>query len=316
MTCRFKSWLAVHFERFVALKRGGGADYTTQERLLTELDRYVDEQKSTSFTRETMIAFLATLDRLSPRSRDNVVNVTWQAIAFARLHGAKIEDLPPRPPVAPSHFRVRPPRLIQPKEIRQVIAAARNLPTHTSRPATFATLYGLLFVSGLRISEALSLDIGDLDFPTGLLTVKCGKFGKSRVLPLRPSTIAAIDACIRDPRRSLPRRSSDPIFESTRPRRLSHSTSAQSFKALCIEATIAPPQPCLHDIRHSFAVLTAMRWYQGQSDINALLPVLSTYLGHVSVENTRTYLRANALLLEQASQRFDRACAGLDEVLS
>ena len=87
-------------------------------------------------------------------------------------------------------------------------------------------------------------------------------------------------------------------------------------KALCVTAAIGEPLPCLHDIRHSFAVQCVLAWYRANRDVNTLLPALSTYLGHVSVENTRVYLQANGLLLDEANQRFSTKTAQLDEVLS
>lgn len=318
MSRLFQSWLAPRFERFVAIKRAGGADYGTQERLLADFDRYLAANAPASpLRRKTVLGFLASLDRLSLRARDNVIDVVWQAVALARRKGECIDTLPPRPPRAPAHYRVRPPRFISHQDIGAVIVEARRLsPDHTLRSATYATLYGLLFASGIRIGEALSLDIDDLDFRDGLLTVRNGKFGKSRVLPLRGSTVSALERYVNDPRRPVAKAATDPLFVSRTRRRLSHPIAYTTFKTLWAKAAIGSPPPCLHDFRHSFAVLTILRWYQEQSKIDALLPVLSSYLGHVSVENTRVYLQANGLLLEEASRRFSHKCARMDEVLS
>lgn len=314
----FQSWLARQFKRFVALKRSGGYLYNTQEGLLSDFDSYLcDHAPQEPLTRETIVAYLKSLERLSPRGRDNIISVVWQALAFALRHGARIETLPPQPKKAPANFRLRPVRIVSPEELCSIITAAEDLqPSHRLRPVTYATLYGLLFTTGMRIREALGLDVGDVDLGTQLLTVRQGKFGKARVLPIKESVVAVLERYISDPRRPVGKAATDPLFVSRRKTRLSHSASLSTFRSLSIAASIDKPLPCLHDLRHSFAVRCVLKWYQANRDVNVLLPALSTYLGHISVENTRAYLQANGLLLEEANRRFSNKSARLDEVLS
>jgi integrase len=106
-----------------------------------------------------------------------------------------------------------------------------------------------------------------------------------------------------------------PLFVSERQRRLSYPAAAQSWAKACTKAGILG-RVRLHDLRHSFAVQSVSSWYATRQDPNVLLPVLSTYLGHVSLENSRTYLRANGLLLESASRLFQASTSCLDEVRS
>ena len=162
----------------------------------------------------------------------------------------------------------------------------------------------------MRIGEALALNVGDVDIQTHLLTIRHGKFGKTRILPLKTSTAKALENYIRDPRRPIGTSTTAPVFVSGRSHRLIHMLASSNLKTLCMSASIAEPLPRLHDLRHSFAVRCVMRWYHEERDVNVLLPVLSTYLGHVSVENTRRYLQANGLLLEEASRRFSAKSAG------
>ena len=314
----YRSWLAPLFERFVALKRAGGYHFVTQEGLLADFDSYLDDHASSEpLLRETIDDYLVSLERLSPRGRDNIIHVVWQALAFAERHGASIDTLPHRPPRAPQNFRLRPVRIVSLDEFRSILEKARHLPpSHHLRSATYATLYGLLFATGMRISETLALNVGDLDFDDGLITVRHGKFGKTRVLPLKASTVAALERYISDPRRPVGKTATNPLFISGRKRRLSLPSAETTFKKLCIAASIDEPLPCIHDVRHSFAVLCVLKWYRENRDVNTLLPALSTYLGHVSVENTRAYLQANGLLLEEANQRFSIKTSQLDEVLS
>lgn len=315
------SWLARWFERFIALKQASGSKYTAQAALLRQFDAYLTKTSpAPPLHRSTVVAFLASLAHLTPRGRDNMVSVVWGALQYAQMHDARIERLPPRPSAAPSSSRLRAPRLVSRKEVGAILEHARRLTsrkrTEALRGATYATLFGLLWTTGLRISEAVALDVGDVDADTGLLTVRRGKFGKSRILPLKASTVAALSRYLNDHRRLVGREATAPLFVSGRLIRLTADASYRTFRKLCSRASLDKPLPTPHHLRHSFTVLRVLSWYRKGSDINALLPILSTYLGHTSVQNTRTYLRQNGLLLEEACNRFSAACDALDEVLS
>lgn len=319
MTARvFTSWLAPYFEGFVALRRAGGASYLSQRNLLLAFDRHVDGYvPEPPLLRETLTQYLASLDRLSPRGWDNVVGVVWPALAYALRHGAPGEALAARPPSPSTYWRQRQPRMVSATEAASLLAAARRLPpVNGLRGATMATLIGLLYTTGIRIGEALALEVGDLDCHDRILTVRLGKFGKSRALPLRESALEALLGYLHHPLRPVGTDGSSPIFVSCRRRRLSYPAVRSAIKKVCLAAQITKPWPRPHDFRHTFAVSRVAAWYADGRDVNALLPILSTYLGHVSVENTRLYLTANGVLLEQASARFSHSTRALDEVQS
>ncbi len=311
----FCSWLAPHFERFVALKRASGASYVAQENLLLAFDRYVCAKTPEPPLRvEAVIHYLASL-ACSPRAQDNVVSVVWQSLSFARRHDGRVEALPERPPKPPRYYRQRQPRIVSAEEVGELLVAARQMPPlNILRPATMATLIGLLYATGIRIGEALALNIADLDPRESLLTVVRGKFGKSRVLPLRESTSSALVHYIEEPRRPIGTRATAPIFVSSLKRRLAQPTASGALKAVCQGAEISKPWPRPHDFRHTFAISRVAAWYTEGRNLESLLPILSTYLGHSSVENTRLYLTANGALLEQASARFAHQTRILDEV--
>ncbi len=312
----FTSWLAPHFDRFVALRRASGASYVSQRYLLLAFDRHLDaDAPEPPLLRETLIQYLKSLNR-SPRGWDNVVGVVWPAVAYAWRHGARVEALPPRPPRPSQYWRQRQPRIVTTPEAESLLVAARQLPPASIlRPATTATLLGLLYVTGIRIGEALALDIGDLDPKDRILTVRKGKFGKSRALPLRNSTVDALVRYLQHPLRQVGTDASAPIFVSGRRRRLCDPSVRPAIYGACRIAGIPEPWPRPHDFRHTFAISRVAAWYEQGRDVNALLPGLSTYLGHISVENTRRYLTANGVLLEHAAERFAQQTSALDEVL-
>jgi len=312
----FESWLAPYFRRFVDLKRAGGASYASSEKLLLAFDRFLhDRAFGPPLLRDTITTYLVSVDQLSARSWENMMVVIWPALAYAAQHGARIDSLPPRPDSPSNSLRERRPRIVSATEIGRILSAARQLrPTEGLRSATAATLVGLLFTTGLRIGEALGLEVGDLDVHNELLAIKRGKFGKARTLPLRASTVEALVSYISNPLRRVSISTSAPMFVSGWHRRLCPSAAAHALRSACRLAGMATPLPHLHDLRHSFAVGRVLAWYNDERDVDTLLPALSTYLGHVSVENTRVYLSANGLLLEHAAARFARKSIALDEV--
>jgi hypothetical protein len=125
----FSSWRTPYFERFVALKRASGLVYQSQRTLLLAFDRYVSAHvPEPPLQRDSLIQYAASLERLSPRGRDNAVGVVWPAVTYAQRHGALVEALPARP-ARPSRFwRQRPPRIVSATEVGNILAAARQLP--------------------------------------------------------------------------------------------------------------------------------------------------------------------------------------------
>ena len=310
----FLSWLAEDFERFIVVKRAGGAVYKTQHHLLIRFDRYVCEHiAQPPLTPEILTQWLASCTS-SPRDRDNSVSVVWQALAHARRHGAQVQTLPPRPPKAPSYWRQRLPRVVSPSEVTRLMEAAHRLPPLGQwRGVCTGTLLGLLYVTGLRIGEAQALDVGDLDRKQGILTIVSGKFGKRRALPLRRSTVQALTRYLEHPLRPLGTEDSAPFFVSCRRQRLCGQAMRRGIREAGKLAQLVDPIPRPHDFRHSFAVRQLARAYAENLDFETLLPALSTYLGHTSVEATRSYLVANGSIFEHAARRFAEATQALDE---
>jgi integrase/recombinase XerD len=177
------------------------------------------------------------------------------------------------------------------------------------RTATLETLIGLLAVTGLRVAEAIRLDRTDVDVVAGLLMVRDSKFGKSRLVPLHPSTLSALRAYLRLRDRLCPHPATTGLFISTTGTRLRSSNLRTVFADLADRAGVRPRsgrRPRLGDLRHSMAMATMLRWYAAGEDVQALLPLLSTYLGHANPRSTYWYLSASPELLAAAAQRVER----------
>jgi integrase len=220
--------------------------------------------------------------------------------------------------VPPTHLLVQQkgratPYLYSELDIAALIAAAGMLRT-SHRVATFRTLIALLAVTGMRVGEAIGLDRDDLDAINGLLTIRNAKFGKSRELPLHPSTVTALDNYLR--RDDRPTNSSNtPALLVTTVGTSFHYVGVQPiFRQIADHAGLKPRaascRPRLHDLRHGFAVNTILDGYRDGGQPGNRIALLSTYLGHVDPVSTYWYLSAAPELLTLAGSRLERHLGG------
>jgi integrase/recombinase XerD len=193
--------------------------------------------------------------------------------------------------------------------------AARNLrSTSTLNPWTYYCLFGLLATTGMRISEALDLQVKDVDWTEGILTIH-GKCGKSRLVPLHASTRKILSRYSARRDRFFGRQPVWHFFASSRGTRLDGGHVRRTFyylsRQIGLRAVSASHGPRLHDFRHRFAVQTLLRWYQQGQDVERRLPILSTYLGHAHVTDTYWYLTSTPELMGTASKRLEQRWGGL-----
>ena len=203
------------------------------------------------------------------------------ARGFARyLAGVARTEVPPAGLIASRH-RWRPPFIYSPGDIEALMAQARRL---TPMPAaTHETLVGLLAVTGMRVGEAIRLDRADIDWTSAVLTIRESKFGKTRMVPVLDSTLDTLERYARIVAWRCPQAATASFFVSTAGTRLIYACVGQVFRRLRDRAGIgagADHPPRIHDLRHTFAVRTLVRWYEAGNDVEARLPILSTYLGH------------------------------------
>jgi integrase/recombinase XerD len=241
--------------------------------------------------------------------------------AFARYLSAldPATEIPPRGLMsAPRSHRVMPYIYAEDDVIALLEAAGRLHTAH--RADTYQTLIGLVAATGMRNGEAVRLDRDDVDLEQALITIRNSKYGKSRQIPVHPSTVDALAAYARrrdtrqhrrDGRRHHHPPSAASFFTSTTGSRLLRDNVSTVFPRLVRDAGLVgsgrgrPPR--LHDLRHSFAVNTLIRWYRQGLDVEQRLPLLSTYLGHVAPSSTYWYLSAVPELLELIADRLDAA---------
>lgn len=296
---------------YLSMRRALGYKLERAEKLLVQYLDHLDRRDEQRVTVDNAVAW-ATLPAAGSGH--------WWSFRMSVVRGfaSYLHALDPAHEVPPADLypnrapRARP-YLYTQEEIVALMAAAGSL-RFELRQATYRTLIGLLSVTGMRVGEAIRLDYGDVDLRHGVLTVRQTKFAKTRELPLDASTTGELRAYLRLRDRLCPEPVTGALLVSPAGTRLLYTNVSHTFLDLVARAGLPRPaagrRPRLHDLRHSFAVHTLLDWYRAGVDVQARLPLLSTYLGHTHPKDTYWYLQAAPELLEFAADRLERSRGG------
>ena len=312
---RFESVLADPITRYLAIKRSMGCRFGTEDRALRLLDRYLADQRVervTDITGAMLEAFLASRPRPDPTSYNNLVGIVRRLFAWM-VEQQELAVSPLAAPTRPQTAR-RLPFLYEPETIRQLLAHAAELPDYPrcrQRGSTYATIFAMLAGLGLRVGEASRLQCGDVDLTREVLLVRNSKFGKSRLIPFGPRLAARLRAyaALREQRLG-PARPEAPFFSWNGRSAVATNSIRNAFRddllpGLRLEVPPGTRAPCVHGLRHTFAVRTLLRWYRDGIDPNARLNHLATFLGHVNPHSTAVYLTITGELLRAANERYE-----------
>ncbi len=293
---------------YLAIRRAAGFVLAVERGLLHSFARFAAARAETHVQRQTAIAWAAQAP--SPAPRERRLGMVRRFVAHVRAEDPVHERVPQH---VFARRRTRPlPYLFSDRELGQLLAATTRLrPRGSLRPRTYATLFGLLAATGLRISEALHLVVEDLT-ADGLL-VRETKVRKSRLVPLHATTVAALDAYLAA--RHTVAAGEAHVFVATTGRPLTYPMVNGTFHYLLRSVDLRtpagerPPAPRIHDRRHRFAV----RALEGAGDRNRIAQhvlALSTYLGHAHVADTYWYLHATPHLMRQIADACEAASSG------
>jgi integrase/recombinase XerD len=307
------SSLSTELDRYMAIRRSLGYNLSTSERNLRKFIAFAEQESAEYVTTDL---FLRWQEAFGSANRQ-----TWSCrLGMVRLFAQWLHCLDPKhevPPqsLIPSRIRRARPYIYSEEEIRRIVSAAAELPSANGiRSLSASTLFGLIAVTGLRVSEALSLDTSDIDPDCGVLTLRRGKLGKGRLLPVSECTRLRLIDYVRERDRLLGT-AAKPLFVTDLGQRLGDCSARYNFAAVCQFIGLRPTQkfnrhgrgPRIHDLRHTFAVRTLLNWYRTGKDPSREMIRLTTYLGHSSPAHTYWYIEAVPELLELASRRVGEA---------
>lgn len=295
---------------YLQVRRALGYKLEGTEELLTQFLTYLRDRDADTITIEHALGFATAPAGASARwhaLRLSAIRcfARWAAASDPRVQVPPARLLPARPTRAT-------PYIYGEEQIQALLAASDQL-RPAIRAATFHTLIALMAATGIRTGEAIGLDVSSLNRTAATLQVS-GKYGKTRLLPLHPSVLSGLTRYLDERSRLLPAGACPALLISSTGRRLSPSTVHTTFRALVQTAQLEPAstacRPRLHDLRHTFAVTTMLDAYRSGSDPAAVLPILSTWLGHTEPSDTYWYLTGTSELLAAAIDRLAQHEAG------
>lgn len=302
--------LPTALQEYLALRRSLGFGLREAGRTLPDFVTFLDRHGATVITAQLALAWARQSATAQPATWARRLSFV-RGFARYRCAADSRTEIPPAT-LLPHRARRARPYLYSADEIRRLLQATLKWVGWAKlRPWTYYCLFGLLSVTGLRLGEARNLQLPDVDLRAAVLTIRGAKFGKCRLVPIHPSTCRVLGAYLARRRRHWAGRPvSAYVFVTERGHRLDMADIHTTFQALSRQIGLRRPDarhgPRLHDFRHRFAVMTLLGWYRAGQDAERLLPVLSTYLGHVNVSDTFWYLTAWPELMQEARARLER----------
>jgi integrase len=305
--------LQAALDDYLALRRALGFELRLQGRHLQRFVDFAQAANAAHITTELALQWATQPTDAQPAQWANRLGMVRRFAQYC----ASIDPrtVVPAPDLLPYRL-VRPtPYIYRDEQIAQLIRAARALPPQAGlRPHTYSTLFALYAVTGMRTQEPLRLDRDDVDLANGVLTVRGTKFGKSRYVPIHPSTVRALRRYAARRDRLCPAPQSPGFFLSEQGTRITQWSVRWTFVKLSHQIGLRHSGdsrgPRLLDFRHRLAINTLSRWHRRGVDVERHLPELATYLGHVHVSDTYWYLSATPELLGQALRRVERTERG------
>lgn len=313
----FTSAIGPVIARYVVLKQALGRRFETQRYILARFDGFLAASHATDLTAETFSGWCSSIKHLMPSGRRMRMQIVRQFCVYRRRSEPVcfVPDPSQFPPPQPRHR----PHVFSEDEIVQLLRAAGALRRWGASPlyrqvARLALV--LLYTSGLRRGEIVRLTLGDYDPVEHILLVRDSKFHKSRMVPLSKDAVREIGCYLEDrSRRSFPSGADAPLLLHRRRGGLA-AYSGQGLRVMMRHLfrtagirTASGHLPRVHDLRFTFAFHALLRWYRTGADVQARLPALATYMGHVSILSTQYYLPILDAVALEASEKFERHCA-------
>ena len=299
-------------EQYLQLRRDLGCKLRETGRLLEDFVAFAERKGAPHVTTDLALRWAQQPAGVQPATWALRLQVVRRFALWLSAADRRTEV--PLAGLLPGRYVRRRPYIYSDAEIKDLVRAAGQLASAAGlRGRTYATLFGLVAVTGMRISEVVALDREDVDLDEGILRIRRTKFGKSRLVAVHDSTRQVLAEYARERDRIVRRPAAPAFFLSEGGDRVTACAARYNFAKVSREVGLRAPTagrhgrgPRLHDMRHRFAVCTLLRWYRAGIDVEREIPKLATYLGHVHVNETYWYVEAVPELLELAARRLER----------
>jgi integrase/recombinase XerD len=300
-------------EEYLRIRRKLGFRLQEPGKLLHDFVVFIEKEGESFITTELALRWATQAIDCQPARSAARLGIVRRFAQYQNVIDPRTE-IPSRE-LLPYRYYRRPPYIYTNDEIMRLIRAAEQLQSPLGlRAATYSTVFGTFAVTGMRISELVNLDRKDVDLMHGILTVHRTKFGKSRLVPIHPTSQKSLQEYDTLRRKIFPKPVTESFFISEQSTRLTVWTVRSTFVKLSRKVGLRGPHdsygPRLHDFRHSFATKTLLDWYRKGVNVDRHMSELSAYLGHAHVSDTYWYLSAVPELMQLVSMRLEQAQKG------
>lgn len=299
--------LAREIKDYLQLKRATGRKYEAEAHMLHSLDSFLAKRRE-ALSARAFEDWIVSLRHLHSTTQSHYYGQGRQFCEYLRRRDPNAYV--PSPGFRPAIRPVRSAIVLGESEIARLLAAAKSMPSNPRTPLRTATLYTMLVLlccCGMRSGEVRRLKMADINLEQGVLTIRETKFFKTRLVPMHQTVVERLAQYIKERSAAgLLDTSETPLFYSRRSGLFCRTFVSEMLTDLLKSAGIRTNdrRVRVHDLRHSFAVQRLIRWYRQGDDVQAKLPLLSQYMGHLDVKYTVHYLQLVPELCEAAMERF------------
>lgn len=305
--------LAGHLQDYLTLRHSLGFKLRVTGSLLRQFVRFAKQQRVYHLTTRLAVRWATQPAEALPATLAG----RYQVVRHFALYLSTVDGHTQIPPAGLLVYRRqrKPPYFYTDQQVVSLVQTARKLPSAKGLTGpTLSTLLGLVAVTGMRISEALTLERQHVDLSQGVVTIHHAKKDRVRLVPLHGSSCTMLRRFERLRNRVCPHPSSPSFFVSETGKRLNYNAVHIWFANVSRQIALRGPMdrrgPRIHDLRHRFAIKAMLKWYRAGKDVEAHLPELATYLGHQHVSDTYWYLSATPELLQEVTRRWQRGKGG------
>ncbi len=297
-------------DQYIKVRRSLGYDLQKTAQLLSNFVSFAQSEGAEYISTDLALRWATQPLQVQPATHAARLGMVRRFAIWCSAADSRTEV--PADGLLPHKYRRKPPYIYSDEEIENLVKTARQLPSPKGlRGHTYSTFFGLLAVTGMRLSEAVALDRQHIDLKEGILRVQQAKLGKSRFVPVHPSTCDSLTDYAESRDLIVPVRFTHAFFIAERGTRITTWSVRDNFVKVSRQIGLRALDdgsryghgPRLHDMRHRFAVRTLLDWYRAGLDIERQLPKLATYLGHTHIRDTYWYLEAVPELLALATDR-------------
>jgi integrase/recombinase XerD len=293
---------------YMKIRTYSGFKLRSVKNVLEKFITFMKINKSSHITVTEALNFSTKSKKCSSFEHSRKLRIIRQFSIYVKMFDFKTE-IPPKDALPVSYQR-RTPYIYTKEEIIGVLNACIKIKSSNSfYPLTFYTLFGLVSVTGMRTQEAINLERSSIDMDLGIITINGTKFNRSRKIPIHSTTIQALKEYDKERDKAFKNHISSYFFVNNVGKKLVSSTVQKIYREVCVEAGLRSKfessGPRIIDFRHTLAVSTLIRCYRECLNVDNVMPILSTYLGHINPENTYWYLTATPELLNLINKQLE-----------